>query len=1072
MHSKQQMRRLCCLLFVCFSTMSGCVAERPLPPNDPLMGLVRQVEPPRMDEPPAPKLALAPEPRVISEISEDAFWDLTLSQAIEIALENSRVLRDVGGRLLDAPATATTVDDIAIAITDPRAGEVAALAAFDAQLGAGIFTGRDERTLNNILLGGGTRSLTRDYAGFQYGITKKAVTGTELTAKHTVNYDQNNAPFNRFPSYFDTVFQGEVTHPLLQGGGVEFNRIAGPLAQPGIYNGVLIARTNADVAIADLQNAVETLVFDVENAYWDLYLAYHDLDAKNSGWETSLRTWQRIARRQAAGDVDREQEMRAREQLLMFEIQRYTAANGSSVASPIVANTGVLTAERRLRRLMGLPPTDHNVLRPADQPIDSPIVFDWSDSIANGLARRAELRRQRWIIKRRELELKAARNYLLPKLDFVGQYALRGFGDNLFGDNSSYGDLFSGDLTEYRVGLQLSHSLGSRLANAQVRNALFKLRREQAILDEQQLIVAHEVSEAHAGVERGFRVLELSAARLAAAREQEREAEIKAESGLVPLDYLLDSQRRSVEAKVGLHRARVDYTKAIAKVYESRGDLLPHHGVRLHESPATQAEVLSARRESRKLRDFIHPASIDRPDILSTGPADPGVRLEVPSTHGPTPDATIENIESLPAPEEKPERLEPASIEFSPANQLRSMTSPWQQDSHQRGSEQGDSSQDGATSSAQTQSLRPVPAPERLAFKSPAPESEPPAAPLTETVEPTSRLRPPQNGILLASWNPPAPKVAPVSTLQESPDSDTEPLEEREPESEQAATDSETIGRAPPTQNTQNLAIRRSSAILNPGQIEIDYGFSYVWRGDQLLRRTADTLTVDRKVRTRQLINPVQIRYGWSNNIQLFASLPHGMAIGEVADDQGRHSPVRVGFGDIGIGATALLWEGERHQPSVYGSIFGTGPAGPDFLDAEDNTASLTAGYWQFGTSLNFVQRIDPVAIFGSVNYIHPFSRNTFGLDNNPGEIFGYSFGTAFSVNDRVSLSGIFIGSYQGTTRFDGVEIPQSSLESMGLRLATTLVPNECHVIEPFTQFGLNEDTSQTSVGAVLTRRY
>ncbi len=45
-------------------------------------------------------------------------------------------------------------------------------------------------------------------------------------------------------------------------------------------NGVLLARVNTDISIAEFEAGVRDLVSNVENAYWDLYFAYRDLDAK------------------------------------------------------------------------------------------------------------------------------------------------------------------------------------------------------------------------------------------------------------------------------------------------------------------------------------------------------------------------------------------------------------------------------------------------------------------------------------------------------------------------------------------------------------------------------------------------------------------------------------------------------------------------------------------------------------------------------------------------------------------------------------------------------------------------
>ena len=54
------------------------------------------------------------------------------------------------------------------------------------------------------------------------------------------------------------------------------------------------------------------------------------------------------------------------------------------------------------------------------------------------MTRRTELRRQKWQVKRRELELIATRNNLMPRLDAVGRYRWLGAGDDLI-DSSATG---------------------------------------------------------------------------------------------------------------------------------------------------------------------------------------------------------------------------------------------------------------------------------------------------------------------------------------------------------------------------------------------------------------------------------------------------------------------------------------------------------------------------------------------------------------------------------------------------------------------------------------------------------
>jgi outer membrane protein TolC len=150
-------------------------------------------------------------------------------------------------------------------------------------------------------------------------------------------------------------------------------------------------------------------------------------------------------------------------------------------------------AERRLRLLMNLPPTDGKLLRPKDEPIVAKINFDWPQVTGEATTRRAELRRQKWQIRRRELELMASKNYLLPRLDGVGRYRWRGFGDDLFPIGAvppppdeqfdgAYSNLTSGNFQEWQLGFELSVPIGFRQAHVAARNAELMLARERAIL--------------------------------------------------------------------------------------------------------------------------------------------------------------------------------------------------------------------------------------------------------------------------------------------------------------------------------------------------------------------------------------------------------------------------------------------------------------------------------------------------------------------------------------------------------------------------------------------------------------
>lgn len=595
------------------------------------------------------------EPLTLADTSEPDYWDIPLEEVVQTALAQSKVLRDLGGVVLRSPATIETYWDPAVVETDPRFGIEAALSAFDAQFSTSAFGEKNDRALNNEFFGGGTRILQQDAAVIQSQLSKRAVTGSEFSFRHNIEYDSNNAPSNLFPSAWNVNFETEFRHPLLQGNGMTFNRIAGPSNVPGVYNGVLIARVNTDVELADFEIAVRDLVNNVENAYWDLYFAYRDLDAKIQARDATLDTWRRVRALYDAGRRGGEafKEAQAREQYFRFQEEVENALSGrlidgtrtgnGSGGGTFRANGGVQVAERRLRMLMGLPPSDGRLLRPTDEPPNASIAFDWSEVTKESVMRRAELRRQRFEVRRRELEWIASKNFLLPRFDAVGRYRWRGFGHDLLDpDNdgtpfdNAYETLTGGDYQEWQVGLELSVPIGYRRGFAAARNAELLLCRSRAILEEQEHQVLHEVAAAVADMERAFVVSQTSFNRLDAARIQLEAIRAEYEAEKAPLDLLLDAQRRLAEADSQHHRVLAEYAVAVKNVHFAKGTLLSYDGVYLSEGGWPQMAYCDAA-ERERLRGQPRPlnyASSKAPRV-SYGPYEQHVEDGAPKETAP-----------------------------------------------------------------------------------------------------------------------------------------------------------------------------------------------------------------------------------------------------------------------------------------------------------------------------------------------------------------------------------------------------------------------------------------------------
>ena len=583
------------------------------------------------------------------------FQPFTLQEAVQTALAHSTVLRDTGGLVLNAPDFLRTRMGPALAETDPRFGPEAALSEFDAVLAAGAFFEKNDRAFNNAIAGLGTQFFKQDAHVYNLELRKRTAAGTSLAVRKRVDYDFNNSPFNNDPNLPWTMrIEGEIRQPLLQGAGVDFNRIVGASGVPGFYNGVLITRINTDISLADFEAAVTQLVADVENAYWELFFAYRDLDAKLAARQRAYESWRQLEVLPGEA-VNRAAQAQALEQLYRLEAEVQDALVGrpqEKTNTNVFRGTGgVYASERRLRRIVGLPAADGQLLRPADEPTLAKVIFSWEEALGESLARRVELRRQKWHVKRRELELIASRNYLLPKLDVVSVYRFYGIGHDLISQadgsfDSALGNLATGDFQEWAVGVEMQSPIGYRRGHAAVRHAELGLARERAVLDEQEQQVVSDLGAAFAELDRAHQIMLTNYNRRAAASDQLqsitavlRDADNVEKPRL--LDLQLEAQRRLADAESQFFRALAEHEVAIKNVHLGKGSLLDYNQIYLTEGDwPGKAYHDASRRErlklgSSRLENYVREDRIvsqgEYPQHMSSGqveylpPTEPGV---------------------------------------------------------------------------------------------------------------------------------------------------------------------------------------------------------------------------------------------------------------------------------------------------------------------------------------------------------------------------------------------------------------------------------------------------------------
>ncbi len=656
-------------------------------------------------------------PLSVSHPEFKEFWDITLEECVSIALNNMKIMRGgTAARLQNGQIAAGTSNgaltanslgrvfastyDAAIVETNPgqqvgglsnfltnqaasgafngpstdggianvRQGVEAALAQFDTQLsvtsdpGSGIMSTTDRPQNVRSTSPFFPTVLNLHNGGMDIALSKRTAEGTLFSITSSTDYAEGNSRgFNfddpdsgtqPFLSVWTQTLQLEARHPLLRGRGSQINRMP-----------IILARIGTDIELTSMVGNLQDTLNNLEVRYWDLYLAYRNLETAKVARDSALVTW-RIVYDKFTNDVEPVQaEAQAQEQYYNFR-----GAVESSLRN-------LYDAENELRLLLGLAATDGRLMRPKDDPSLARVEFDWCDILAESIARRPELIQQRWRVKTRELELILSRNLLLPQMDVGFQYRFLGVGKDLAHTSgapnpepdvtigsSAWQQLAEGDFQEFSLLFQYQMPIGFRRELAAVRHAQLRLAREKAILEDTELDVAHGLTHALRNLETNFQLSQTNSNRWAASQREVEAREALYRGGRVSLDDVLEAQRRRAQAQAAFWSAVTEYNKSIADLHTRKGSIMDYDGIGFAEGPWPQKGYWDALARARE-RDagWYIDYGWTRPKVISRGEVPQG--LPTGNTVG---EGATDGLEQLPASEPTPAKPPVDSLEPSP----------------------------------------------------------------------------------------------------------------------------------------------------------------------------------------------------------------------------------------------------------------------------------------------------------------------------------------------------------------------------------------------------------------------
>jgi outer membrane protein TolC len=572
---------------------------------------------------------------------------LSLTEALARALENGTTGQPASGLSNDASAVfplqqngrglgygALDRDSIRVLALEPAnvyTDVEASLSKFDAHWVSSMTWNTTDRpvgtTLDVFQAQGSTNAIKTQAAELTSSLVKPLPTGGVAAITFDTQYQLTNLPTQRGlnPSYTPSV-QFQFEQPLLQGFGVDINQIR--TDHPGsILNGtqfstvprnaqegIVLTRIRFDQTRAGFESNVASMLLNVEIAYWNLYAAYGQLYANEIALRKNLEVWRLTKERVEAG-------IKQFTQADVYESQgQYETSRSAWLASL----GSVLEAERNLRGLMGMKPSDGERLVPSDAPTLAPFRPDWETSLQEALILQPELVIAREQIKASQMHVIDAKNRLLPDVRFTSTYNVNGIGNRLDGPDpttNALRDLASDHFNSWSIGLRADIPIGFRDANAGLRLARLTLAQAYWSLRTDEDKVTRYLSLQYRHVKEFQEQLEMNLAAMEAYNNELNVRIQRIKAGSDTPDVTLQAIRFGAAAMVQYYSFLGQYNASLANFEYAKGTLLRRDNIVINDGPLGDcAQVRAVEHEEKRAKAL---ECKERPGPLGCGPQAP-----------------------------------------------------------------------------------------------------------------------------------------------------------------------------------------------------------------------------------------------------------------------------------------------------------------------------------------------------------------------------------------------------------------------------------------------------------------
>lgn len=467
---------------------------------------------------------------------------------------------------------------VAIEVLNPDVAELRVSQAkeiFYPTLTFGYNTRENIQASFSFLESGGDVQTTR--SGFNAEISQLLPIGGTFSIAFDGYSSETNQRFQSVNPRYGATLRFDLNQPLLRNFGPKITK-----------REIIVARNNLDISETQLERSLQQTVYDVEQAYWSLKGLIENLKVRQLSLQLAEELLEKNKRSVEVGT------------LAPIEILSSQSAVASRKADIIEAEAQIKDAEDSLRILLNLSAEgvdDDARIIPIDTPDFEKREISFEDAFQTALQRRPDLNGTRINLKNREIDVKNAKNQLLPGLNLSASYWSPGqsgteiiydpsnpfdppIGENEYPPSDAVSDAFNFVYDNWSVALTLDIPLDNILSKANYAQTKVNMEQSLLMLKDQEQQIFLEVKSVVRAVQTNYERVEAYRIAMQLAEKTLEAEEEKFKVGISTPYFVLQYQSELTTAQTNLLRAMYDYVLSLARLEQSLGTSLEKRNIK------------------------------------------------------------------------------------------------------------------------------------------------------------------------------------------------------------------------------------------------------------------------------------------------------------------------------------------------------------------------------------------------------------------------------------------------------------------------------------------------------------